>query len=163
MNCWTFTRPLAALVPQPATSITTAPSCHSLATWAATCAFPLEALKAISGAHTELVAPQFGSRRNREHMRTAMRIQSWKKLGAQSRIVSASGRCVNTDPTLTKLAHWRCKMADLDPTTHTSTTQTRRHRGDGRIFLRGNTLWCGFSVDGIEHRESTKTNDPIKA
>jgi integrase len=54
-------------------------------------------------------------------------------------------------------------MADLDRTTHPSTTQPKRQRGDGRIFPRGSKLWCGFYVDGVEHRESTKTNDPIKA
>lgn len=46
------------------------------------------------------------------------------------------------------------------PSTH---IQPKRQRGDGRIFPRGTKLWCGFSVDGIEHRESTKTSDPIKA
>jgi integrase len=35
----------------------------------------------------------------------------------------------------------------------------KRPRGDGRIFLRGKTFWCAFSVNGREHRESTKTAD----
>ena len=54
-------------------------------------------------------------------------------------------------------------MADLEPTIPTINTQPKRQRGDGRIFPRGSKLWCGFYVDGVEHRESTKTNDPIKA
>jgi len=54
-------------------------------------------------------------------------------------------------------------MADLDRTIPTTNTQPKRQRGDGRIFPRGSKLWCGFYVDGVEHRESTKTNDPIKA
>lgn len=80
--------------------------------------------------------------------------------------MSASGRCANTDPVLTKLAFEGGKMADLQYTPLSATqTQTKpiRQRGDGRIFPRGNTLWCSFYVDGVEHRESTKTNDPIKA
>jgi integrase len=54
-------------------------------------------------------------------------------------------------------------MAEPHRITPTTNTQPKRQRGDGRVFLRGNKLWCGFSVDGVEHRESTKTNDPIKA
>ncbi len=55
-------------------------------------------------------------------------------------------------------------MADLQYTPASITqTQPIRHRGDGRIFPRGTVLWCGFYVDGVEHRESTKTNDPTKA
>ena len=54
-------------------------------------------------------------------------------------------------------------MADLDRTIPTTNTQPKRQRGDGRIFPRGSKLWCGFYVDSVEHRESAKTNDPIKA
>jgi Phage integrase family len=54
-------------------------------------------------------------------------------------------------------------MADQNATTPSTHNQLGRQRGDGRIFPRGRTLWCGFSVDGVEHRESTKTNDPVKA
>jgi integrase len=54
-------------------------------------------------------------------------------------------------------------MADLDHSPTTTQTQPTRQRGDGRIFLRGSKLWCSYYVDGIEHRESTKTDDPIKA
>jgi integrase len=54
-------------------------------------------------------------------------------------------------------------MATLDRTIPTTHTQPKRQRGDGRIFLRGSKLWCAFSVAGVEHRESTNTNDPIKA
>ena len=35
----------------------------------------------------------------------------------------------------------------------------KRARGDGRIFLRGKTFWCAFSINGREHRESCKTAD----
>src|SRR5437870_4047838 len=54
-------------------------------------------------------------------------------------------------------------MAISDSTLPRTYPQPKRERGDGRIFPRGNILWCGFSVDGVEHRESTKTNEPIKA
>ena len=54
-------------------------------------------------------------------------------------------------------------MAEANRTTRPSTTQPKRQRGDGRVFLRGNKRWCGFYADSIEHRESTGTNDPIKA
>jgi hypothetical protein len=54
-------------------------------------------------------------------------------------------------------------VANPDRIIPTTNTQPKRQRGDGRTFLRGSRLWCGFSVDGVEHRESTKTNDPIKA
>lgn len=37
-------------------------------------------------------------------------------------------------------------------------------RGDGRIFLRGQTFWCSFYVRGKgEQRESCKTTDPKRA
>jgi len=36
-------------------------------------------------------------------------------------------------------------------------------RGDGRLFLRGNTWWVQFNVDGRQHRESAKTADREKA
>jgi len=32
-------------------------------------------------------------------------------------------------------------------------------RGDGYVFLRGRIWWCSFYVDGVEHKESTKTTD----
>jgi hypothetical protein len=37
-------------------------------------------------------------------------------------------------------------------------------RGDGRIFLRGQTFWCSFYVRGKgEQRESCKTSDQKQA
>jgi integrase len=54
-------------------------------------------------------------------------------------------------------------VADQNPNPSTTQIQPKRQRGDGRIFPRGRTLWCSFYADGVEHRESTKTNDPIKA
>lgn len=80
---------------------------------------------------------------------------------------SASGRCANTDPVLTKLAHRWCKLADHDPTTRPSTTQIepKRQRGHGRIFPRKGSpfLWCAYYLRGRQYRESTGETDPQKA
>jgi integrase len=56
-------------------------------------------------------------------------------------------------------------MADLEPTTHLPSTQTRRQKGNGRIFKRKGSpfFWCAYYVRGEEHRESTGTMDERKA
>ena len=56
-------------------------------------------------------------------------------------------------------------MADLDPTTRLSPTQTQpwRHRGNGRIFQRGKILWIAYYLRGREFRESTHTADEKQA
>jgi integrase len=36
-------------------------------------------------------------------------------------------------------------------------------RGDGRLFVRGTSLWCAFCVDGVEQRESCHTRQPKAA
>src|SRR6266851_9023813 len=36
-------------------------------------------------------------------------------------------------------------------------------RGDGRVFLRGSTYWCAYSLRGVEHRESTESSDEKQA
>ena len=36
-------------------------------------------------------------------------------------------------------------------------------RGDGGIYLRGNTYWCRYSLRGKQYRESTGETDPDKA
>jgi|HubBroStandDraft_6_1064221.scaffolds.fasta_scaffold152022_4 hypothetical protein len=36
-------------------------------------------------------------------------------------------------------------------------------RGQGRVFLRGETFWLAYFVRGTEHRESAKTSDPKEA
>jgi integrase len=36
-------------------------------------------------------------------------------------------------------------------------------RGDGRLYLRGTTWWCGYSFRGVEQRESTHQTDEKKA
>jgi integrase len=36
-------------------------------------------------------------------------------------------------------------------------------RGQGRVFLRGETFWLGYFLRGVEHRESAKTSDPKEA
>jgi hypothetical protein len=37
------------------------------------------------------------------------------------------------------------------------TTTKRRPRGSGRIYLRGKTWWCRYSVRGLRYEESCKT------
>src|ERR1039458_5337493 len=81
---------------------------------------------------------------------------------------SASGRCLNIEPDAdrTRLTR-RQDMADQDPTTRPSTTQTqpKRQRGNGRIFSREDSvnLWCAYYLRGREYRESTGTTDRKKA
>ena len=36
-------------------------------------------------------------------------------------------------------------------------------RGDGEVYLRGDTLWICYYHRGIRHRESAHTDDPRKA
>jgi integrase len=36
-------------------------------------------------------------------------------------------------------------------------------RGEGRVFLRGETFWLAYFLRGVEHRESAKTSDPKEA
>lgn len=54
-------------------------------------------------------------------------------------------------------------IQDLNPST--SQIQSRRHRGEGRIFPRKGTsfLWCAYFLRGKEFRESTRETDEKKA
>ena len=55
-------------------------------------------------------------------------------------------------------------MADTQPTIHLSTTQpTKRDRGCGRTFQRGNVFWIAYYLRGKEFRESSGTSDEKKA
>ncbi len=57
-------------------------------------------------------------------------------------------------------------MASIQPITPSvsqQSTQPKRERGDGRIFLRGEKFWVAFYVDGREQRESARTTDEEKA
>lgn len=42
-------------------------------------------------------------------------------------------------------------------------TKAERKRGEGRVFLRGETWWCSYYHNGREIRESAKTTDERKA
>jgi hypothetical protein len=42
-------------------------------------------------------------------------------------------------------------------------TKSKRQRGTGRVFRRGNVVWISYYLHGVEHRETAHTDDEQQA